>query len=99
MELGYDEIKTHLLAREESIRSRTPASVRQELWAIGLAYNLVRVEMERAARRSWRAPDAHQLRQRALDDLPRVDRLVHATTRPGASPLRAVGPAAGAPAF
>ena len=49
IELGYDEIKTHLLAREEAIRSRTPAGVRQELWAIGLAYNLVRVEMERAA--------------------------------------------------
>lgn len=49
IELGYDEIKTHLLAREEAIRSRTPDGVRQELWAIGLAYNLVRVEMERAA--------------------------------------------------
>jgi hypothetical protein len=49
IELGYDEIKTHMLAREETIRSRTPAGVRQELWAIGLAYNLVRLEMERAA--------------------------------------------------
>lgn len=49
IELGYDEIKTHLLAREEAIRSRTAEMVRQELWAIGLAYNLVRVEMERAA--------------------------------------------------
>lgn len=49
IELGYDEIKTHMLAREETIRSRTPQGVRQELWAVGLAYNLVRVEMERAA--------------------------------------------------
>ncbi|MGO9067006.1 MAG: IS4 family transposase [Myxococcaceae bacterium] len=49
IELGYDEIKTHMLAREEAIRSRKPTGVRQELWAIGLAYNLVRVEMERAA--------------------------------------------------
>jgi hypothetical protein len=49
IELGYDEIKTHMLAREETIRSRTPAGVRQELWGIALAYNLVRVEMERAA--------------------------------------------------
>jgi hypothetical protein len=49
LELGFDEIKTHLLAREETIRSRTPAGVRQELWGIGLAYNLVRLEMERAA--------------------------------------------------
>ncbi len=49
IELGYDELKTHLLAREEAIRSRTPPTVRQELWGIGLAYNLVRLEMERAA--------------------------------------------------
>ena len=49
IELGYDEIKTHLLAREETIRSRTPAGVRQEIWGIALAYNLVRLEMERAA--------------------------------------------------
>ena len=49
LEIGYDEVKTHLLAREETIRSRTPDGVRQELWGIGLAYNLVRVEMERAA--------------------------------------------------
>lgn len=49
LELGYDEIKTHLLAREEAIRSKTPAGVRQEIWGIALAYNLVRVEMERAA--------------------------------------------------
>jgi hypothetical protein len=49
IELGYDELKTHLLAREETIRSRTPEGVRQELWAIALAYNLIRAEMERTA--------------------------------------------------
>lgn len=49
IELGYDELKTHMLAREEAIRSRSPEAICQELWAIGLAYNLVRVEMERAA--------------------------------------------------
>jgi hypothetical protein len=48
-ELGYDEVKTHLLEREEAIRSRTPEGVRQELWGIALAYNLVRLEMERVA--------------------------------------------------
>ena len=48
-ELGYDEIKTHLLDRQEAIRSKTPEGVRQELWGIALAYNLVRLEMERAA--------------------------------------------------
>jgi hypothetical protein len=49
LELGYDEIKTHLLAREEAIRSRTPVGVCQEIWGILIAYNLVRLEMERAA--------------------------------------------------
>lgn len=48
-EIGYDELKTHLLDRQESIRSKTPAGVRQELWGIALAYNLVRLEMERVA--------------------------------------------------
>jgi transposase IS4-like protein/DDE family transposase len=49
LELAYDELKTHMLRREEAIRSRTPAGVRQELWGIAIAYNLVRLEMERAA--------------------------------------------------
>lgn len=50
IELGYDEIKTELLEREEAIRSKTPDGVRQEIWGILLVYNLVRVEMERIAR-------------------------------------------------
>jgi hypothetical protein len=49
LEIGNDEIKTHLLDREEAIRSRTPVGVRQEIWGILIAYNLVRLEMERAA--------------------------------------------------
>lgn len=49
LEIGYDELKTHMLDRKESIRSKTPDGVHQELWGIALAYNLVRVEMERVA--------------------------------------------------
>lgn len=49
LEIGYDELKTHMLDRQETIRSKTPAGVRQELWGIALAYNLVRLEMERVA--------------------------------------------------
>jgi hypothetical protein len=45
LELGYDEIKTELLDREETIRSKKPDGVKQELWGILLAYNLVRLEM------------------------------------------------------
>lgn len=49
MELGYDEVKTEMLERREAIRSRRPAGVSQELWGVGLAYNLVRLEMVRIA--------------------------------------------------
>ena len=49
LELGYDEIKTELLDSEEAIRSRKPTGVQQELWGVFLAYNLVRLEMERVA--------------------------------------------------
>ena len=50
LELGYDELKTELLDREEAIRSKTREGVEQELWGILLAYNLVRLEMERVAK-------------------------------------------------
>lgn len=49
LELGYDEIKTEMLDREEAIRSKSPTAVAQELWGILLAYNLVRREMEAIA--------------------------------------------------
>lgn len=49
LELGYDEIKTEMLEREETIRCKSVAAVEQELWGIFLAYNLVRLEMERTA--------------------------------------------------
>jgi hypothetical protein len=49
IELGYDEVKTEMLDRKEAIRSKTPESVNQELWGVFLAYNLLRVEIERIA--------------------------------------------------
>jgi hypothetical protein len=49
IELGYDEVKTELLEREETLRSKTPKAVAQELWGLLLVYNLVRLEMERTA--------------------------------------------------
>ena len=49
LELGYDEIKTEMLDRLESIRSRTVTGVEQEIWGILLAFNLIRLEMERTA--------------------------------------------------
>jgi len=49
LELGFDEVKTEMLDREETLRSKSPGGVAQELWGIGLVYNLVRLEMERIA--------------------------------------------------
>lgn len=50
-ELGYDEVKTKMLQRNEALRSRTATGVRQELWGILLAYNLVRRKMTEVADR------------------------------------------------
>ena len=49
IELGYGEVKTEMLQRLETIRSKSPAAVEQELWGLLIAYNLVRLEMERIA--------------------------------------------------
>jgi hypothetical protein len=49
LELGYDEIKTEILDREETLRSKNRSTVTQELWGVLLAYNLVRLEMASVA--------------------------------------------------
>jgi hypothetical protein len=49
LELGYNEVKRVMLRREETTRSKKPRGVAQELWALALAYNLVRFETERVA--------------------------------------------------
>ncbi len=49
LELGYDEIKTKMLERKETLRSQHARLVWQELWGIFLAYNFVRLEAERIA--------------------------------------------------
>ncbi len=56
IELGFDEIKTHTLDREETLRSRDPHRVLQEFWGVALAYNLVRIEMARVASRAGVPP-------------------------------------------
>jgi hypothetical protein len=45
LEIAYDEMKTHMLHRKESMRSQKPDGVEQEVWGLLLAYNLVRREM------------------------------------------------------
>lgn len=47
IELGFGEIKTDMLERIETLRSKSPTAVAQEMWGLLVAYNLVRLEMER----------------------------------------------------
>jgi Insertion element 4 transposase N-terminal/Transposase DDE domain len=49
IELGFGELKTDMLERLETIRSKTPVAVAQEMWGLLIAYNLVRLEMQRVA--------------------------------------------------
>lgn len=58
IELGFGEIKTDLLERFETIRSKSPVAVEQELWGLLTVYNLVRLEMQRIAAEL----DVHPLR-------------------------------------
>jgi hypothetical protein len=57
LELGYREIKTHLLEREESLRSKKTEGIHQEIWGILLAYNLVRREMLTVAQKAGVLPN------------------------------------------
>lgn len=50
LEIGFDELKTHMRDRTECLRSKKPELVAQELWGLLLVYNLVRREMLLVAR-------------------------------------------------
>ncbi len=57
IELGIGEVKTDLLdATHHPLRSTAPDRIRQELWGILLAYNLIRLEIERIAHEAQVAP-------------------------------------------
>lgn len=56
LELGFGELKTDMLERLETIRSKSPPAVTQEMWGLLIAYNLVRLEMQRLAREFGVAP-------------------------------------------
>lgn len=66
IELAYGEIKTQTLERREALRSRDPDLVRQEIWGLALAYNLVRVMMARAAREAGVVPSRMSFRNSLL---------------------------------
>jgi hypothetical protein len=66
LELGFDEIKTHTLEREEALRSRAPERVRQEVWGLAIAYNLVRLHMQHVAQRERVTPSRISFRHTLL---------------------------------
>jgi len=86
LENGYDEIKTEMLDREETIRSKSPPTVNQELWGILLAYNLVRLEMAAVAKEAGVVPTRISFvgALRLITD----EWLWAAVTSPGAIPTR-----------
>jgi hypothetical protein len=49
IELGFGELKTDMLERLETIRSKSPVAVAQETWGLLITYNLIRLEMQRTA--------------------------------------------------
>jgi len=42
LELGLDEMKTEPMQGEDTLRSKTPWGVRQEIWGLMIGYNIVR---------------------------------------------------------
>lgn len=66
LEIGFDELKTHMLERKECLRSKKPEGVYQELWAQLLTYNLVRREMLLAAQAHGLAPKRISFRSSLL---------------------------------
>ena len=66
LELGFDEIKTHTLEREEALRSRAPERIRQEVWGLAIAYNLLRLHMQHVAQREQVAPSRISFRHTLL---------------------------------
>jgi len=67
IELAYDEVKTHMLERKESLRSKRPEGVYQEVWGIFLAYNLIRREMALAAAQEKLPPNRISFRVALLE--------------------------------
>ena len=86
LELGFDEVKTHTLEREEALRSKTPARITQEVWGLALGYNLVRLAMARVAARA-RVPPVRISFRHALQFI-RLFWLTAWTTSPGVLPRR-----------
>ena len=86
LELGFDEVKTHTLEREEALRSKTPARIAQEVFGLAIGYNLVRLAMARVAARA-RVPPVRISYRPALQFI-RLFWLTAWTASPGVLPRR-----------
>jgi hypothetical protein len=56
IETSYRELKQSMLGEALTLRSRLPEGVQQEIWGALIAYNLVRLEMAKAAIEARVAP-------------------------------------------
>jgi Insertion element 4 transposase N-terminal/Transposase DDE domain len=81
VEAVFDELKTHLVQRRRTLRSKTPDGVRQEFFGWVLAHYAVCWLMHQAA-------SAHRLQQRQLSFTGHVHLLRRAQPRSGAFPPR-----------
>jgi hypothetical protein len=63
LELAFDELKTHTLEQTATLRSKAPDRLRQEVWGLLIAYNLVRYLVLRAATRVRVTPRDLSFRQ------------------------------------
>ncbi len=79
VESVFDELKTHLVQRRRTLRSKTPDGVRQEFYGWVLAHYAVTWLMHQAA-------SAHRVRQRSLSFTGHVHLLRRAQPRSGAFP-------------
>lgn len=86
VEMAYGEIKTEMQGGPGStLRSKSPERVNQEMWGLLLAYNLVRLEMQRVAEEAKVPPN--RIRFAAVFNLVWDEWLWLAGTRsPGAIP-------------
>jgi hypothetical protein len=90
LELGFDEVKTHTLEREEALlRCKAPERVKQELWGLALAYNLVRLAMARVAQKAGISPT--RISYRHAVNFIRIFWLSAHLVSPGALPRRLDG--------
>jgi hypothetical protein len=56
IETSYRELKRSMLGEALTLRSRSPEGVNQEIWGALIAYNMVRLEIARAAQEAGVAP-------------------------------------------